>query len=163
MVLVVVASIHKLSRFSEIFILFHYYPAFLVCICIAAAAVITPSRDLYICPTETVMFSCVINREHSDILRWTINFMLPSIRPIVITLTRDSGQSGINQIRTNNIGQSATFRLISTSPYMNSSMSMMIKESPEFSEVFVQCEDPSATTSKLAMSDSVIHIVTQGS
>ena len=89
--------------------------------------------------------------------------MLPSARPIVVTSTRDSDQPGINQIRTNNIGQSATFRLISTSPYMNSSMSLMIKESPEFSEVLVRCEDPSVTTSKLAMSDSVIHIVTQGS
>ena len=137
------------------------YPAFFICICIAAAAVITPSRDLYICPMETVMLSCAINREWSDFLRWTLDFMHQSIEKIEITLVRDSDQPGMNQIRTNNIKQSANFRLISTSPYMNSSISMMIKESPEFSQVLVQCNDPSVTTSEFAM--SVIHIITQGS
>ena len=144
--------------------LFYIHTAFLICscICISAAAVITPSNDLYICPMETVMYSCVINGEYSNILRWTIYFTHHSIQPIEITLIGGDGQPDheTNHIRTNNIQQSATFRLISTSPDMNSSLSMMIKESPEFSQVFVQCKNPSVTSERAR---STIHIITQGS
>ena len=87
--------------------------------------------------------------------------MHESIKEIETTFIGGIDQPRFNQTNTNNVQQSVTFMLISTSPYMNSSMSMTIKEAPEFSKVLVQCKDPSATTSKLAT--SVIHIITQGS
>ena len=122
---------------------------------------IIPSRDLNICPLETVSFSCVINREQNDFLRWTIDFMHQSIEQIVITFIGSQVELGMSKTGTNNIQQSVTFMLISTSPYMNSSMSMMIKDNPEFSQVSIECSNGLASSSKLDM--SIIHIITQGS
>ena len=122
---------------------------------------IIPSRDLNICPLETVSFSCVINRQQNDSLRWTIDFMHQSVEQIVITFIGSQVELGMSKTRTNNIQQSVTFMLISTSPYINSSMSMMIKENPEFSQVSIECSNGLASLSKLYM--SIIHIITQGS
>ena len=87
--------------------------------------------------------------------------MHQSIEQIVITFIGSRDQLGMNKTRMNNIQQSVTSVLISTTPYMNSSMSIMVKESPEFSQVSIECNNGSASSSKLDM--SIIHIITQGS
>ena len=87
--------------------------------------------------------------------------MHQSIEQIVITFIGSQVELGMSKTRTNNIQQSVTFMLISTSPYMNSSMSMTIKENPEFSQVSIECNNGLGSSSKLDM--SIIHIVTKGS
>ena len=128
-----------------------------------AAAVLTP-REIHICPLDTVRFSCVINREqNTNLILWRIDFMHQSVTPIQETFIADTDRPGLNRTQTNNVQQSVAFMLISTFPYLNSTMHMTatIKDSSQFSQILITCNNVSEPASTLDM--STIYVIPQGS
>ena len=87
--------------------------------------------------------------------------MHQSIEPVETTFIGDRDNPGETQTKRNNIDQSITFVLVSLSPYMNSTMTVTIKESPEYSQILIHCSNGSTATSEFDM--AIIYITPQGS
>ena len=87
--------------------------------------------------------------------------MHQSVTPIQETFIADADRPGLNRTQTNNVQQSIAFMLISTFPYLNSTMTATIKDSPQFSQILITCNNGSEPASTLDM--STIYVIPQGS
>ena len=124
-----------------------------------AAAVLTPG-DTYVCPSETITFSCVLDREQNRELKWKITFMHQSITSIERTFIASIDQPGRTRKSENNDGQSVNFTLNSASPNINSTLTATIQNSPEFRQMSVMCSNGSEAFGK--PHTSTVYIITRG-
>ena len=86
--------------------------------------------------------------------------MHQSVTSIQRTFIAGIDSPELTQNDTNNVGQLVTFRLNSVSPLMNSTMIVTIKDSPEFAELSIKCDNGSAITGESDM--STIFIIAEG-
>ena len=130
----------------------------LTCVYMAAAVLIVP-RDNYVCPSDTVMFTCVLDQQSSK-LKWRVTFMHQSITPIERTFLASIDQPGRTRMSENNVGQSVTFTLNSVIPNINSTMTATIQNSPVYTQMSVKCNNGSETFGDSEI--STVYIVMQG-
>lgn len=84
-----------------------------------------------------------------------------SITPILETFIASADLPGISRTQTNNIGQLFSFSLLSVSSRsMNSTMSAIIKDNPEYTQLLIKCNNGSSIYNDLDI--STIYIITQG-